>query len=30
MAGCGQQKEVKDAFSSVAAALKVEDRLRYR
>ena len=30
MAGCGQQKEVKDAFSRVAAALQVEDRLRYR
>ena len=30
MAGCGQQKEVKDKFSRVAAALRVEDRLRYR
>lgn len=30
MAGCGQQKEVKDAFSRVAVKLQVEDRLRYR
>ena len=30
MAGCSQEKAVKDAFSRVAAALRVEDRLRYR
>lgn len=30
MAGCGQEKAVKDQFSRVAAALRVEDRLRYR
>ena len=30
MAGCSQEKAVKDQFSRVAAALQVEDRLRYR
>lgn len=30
MAGCGQSEAVKDSFSRVAAALQVEDRLRYR
>ena len=30
MAGVGESKAVKDKFSRVAAALRVEDRLRYR
>lgn len=30
MAGCGQNEAVKNSFSKVAAALRVEDRLRYR
>lgn len=30
MAGCSQEKAVKDAFSRVAVKLQVEDRLRYR
>lgn len=30
MAGCSQEKAVKDKFSRVAAELRVEDRLRYR
>lgn len=30
MAGCGQEKAVKDSFSRVAVKLQVEDRLRYR
>lgn len=30
MAGCGQNEAVKNSFSRVAAALQVEDRLRYR
>ena len=30
MAGCSQEKAVKDQFSRVAVKLQVEDRLRYR
>lgn len=30
MVGCGQNEAVKNSFSNVAAALQVEDRLRYR